>query len=132
MTCIDTDILIDFLRNKPQAIQTVQKILAKQESLKTTAINVFELLKGVKKQSPEKQLRMKHFIERLTILYFDECCAQHAADILCTLKEKGESLDLADILIASIACAHNEPLLTQNTKHFSRIEKLQLETTNVT
>ena len=43
------------------------------------------------------------------------------------LERKGQTLDDADLLIASIAMASNGILVTNNTSHFERIPDLQLE-----
>jgi len=43
------------------------------------------------------------------------------------LKKKGELINDADILIASIVKAHDAILVTNNEKHFSRVEGLKIE-----
>ncbi|NJL13295.1 MAG: type II toxin-antitoxin system VapC family toxin [Microscillaceae bacterium] len=43
------------------------------------------------------------------------------------LKKPGKMIGEIDMLIASTALAHEMVLVTRNTKHFQRIENLQLE-----
>ncbi len=43
------------------------------------------------------------------------------------LERKGNSIGDFDLLIASIALTHGEPLLTKNAKHFSKVPGLAVE-----
>lgn len=43
------------------------------------------------------------------------------------LGKKGQTLDDFDVLIASITLSHGGVLVTNNQRHFERIEGLQLE-----
>ena len=53
--------------------------------------------------------------------------AKIGGEIYATLKKKGELINDADILIASIVKAHNAILVTNNEKHFLRVEGLKIE-----
>ncbi len=122
---IDSDIIIDFLKNDKKTVEKILKI-KETEHLKTTSINSFELLNGFlalnKKEDPLLQ-----FINNLTILNFNFETSKKAAEIFNELKRKGEMIDHLDLFIASIAIMNKEKLLTRNTKHFSRIKELELE-----
>lgn len=50
-----------------------------------------------------------------------------AANQWATLKKNGTPLDDDDILIGSLALQHNAILVTNNTKHLSKITGIQLE-----
>ncbi len=67
---IDTDLLIDLLRNQKQAADFVMELERKNIILATTAINVFELHHGAhKSQESEKNLRaINILVSRLSIL----------------------------------------------------------------
>ena len=57
-TIIDTDILIDLLRNKKEAVAFVSKLQDKNFRLSTTVINQFELHYGAhKSRNPEKKFK---------------------------------------------------------------------------
>jgi len=49
------------------------------------------------------------------------------ARFMLKLKKKGALLNDADILIASIAKAHDAVLVTNNEEHFARVEGLKIE-----
>ncbi|MEK6824916.1 MAG: type II toxin-antitoxin system VapC family toxin [Nanoarchaeota archaeon] len=127
MTCIDSNVLINFLRNKPQALSAIHQLNKKNEELITTSVNSFELLRGASNLSKLKEDRVRNFLGNFTILDFDFESSKKAAEIFNTLKEKGSSLDIADVMIAAIAITNNQSLLTENKKHFDRIEGLTLE-----
>ncbi|MFB6246708.1 MAG: type II toxin-antitoxin system VapC family toxin [Candidatus Pacearchaeota archaeon] len=126
MVCIDSDIIIEFLRNKESGVKTIRKIKQEDRELLTTSINSFEVLKGIQDSPHEKQEGTKSFLSKFKILEFDFEVSEEAAQIFETLKKEGQPIELADIMIASIAIKNNEPLLTENKKHFKRMEKFGL------
>lgn len=125
MVCIYSDVLINFLRNKPEGIKAIQDIKNATPELITTSVNSFELFKAVNDFSKLDETTTAGFLNNFTILDFDLESSKKAAEIFNTLKEKGELLDFADVMIASICIANNQPLLTENKKHFSRIPELE-------
>src|SRR3989344_3245407 len=112
MVCLDSDIIISFLRKDQKTIQLLEE-LRDEEELSTTSINSFELLKGIP--------------TNFKIYNFEFESAEKAAEIFDNLKSKGEQIDLADILIASIAITNDETLVTKNLNHFERIKGLKLK-----
>ncbi len=122
---IDSDVLINFLRNEPSALRAIESLNENNEKLITTSINSFELLKGVSRFSKVKQEQVRSFLTNFVVLDFDFKSSEKAAEIFNFLKEAGNPLDIADIMIASIAITNNQPLLTQNKKHFERINELK-------
>jgi tRNA(fMet)-specific endonuclease VapC len=128
MVCIDTDILIDLLRKDPSTVKKISEIKDQDEELSTTTINSFELLKGAlrSKQKDAKESTNK-LIRNLKILDFDYEASEEAAEIFEDLRVKGMPLDPMDLMVASVAIANGESLLTGNIKHFERIKNLKLE-----
>lgn len=82
-TIIDTDILIDVLRNKKQAITFVAALEAKNLVLSTTAINIFELHHGAhKSKDPEKNVHAINILaSRLAVLPLTSKSAQKAGHL---------------------------------------------------
>jgi len=124
MVCLDSDILIDFLNNKKEAVQRINKLKNDDVQLAITTINSFELLNVSDK---EKLQKVKDFILNFTIYDFNFESSENAAKIFQELKARGEIIEITDIMIASIVMANNETLLTNNVKHFERITNLELE-----
>jgi tRNA(fMet)-specific endonuclease VapC len=128
MVCIDTDILIDFLKQKEYAVNKIKILKNIDLLLATTSVNAFELFRGViKSENIESIKPLNILLSNLKIYNFNLSSSKKAAEIFEDLKSKGEILDLADIMIASIAITNNEPLLTNNITHFKRIPELKLE-----
>ncbi len=125
MVCIDSDVLIDFLRKKPNALSSINNIIKNGEKLVTTSVNSFEVFKGAS-SLPNKKEHIKNFLNKFSILDFDFESSERAAQIFSMLKEQGNLIDMADIMIASMCIENQEQLLTRNTKHFERIKELSL------
>ncbi|KPQ43376.1 MAG: tRNA(fMet)-specific endonuclease VapC [Candidatus Methanoperedens nitroreducens] len=122
MTVLDTNFLIDVLRDKgnPEAI------LDTIEHPKTTTINVFELYFGAERSVKKKESisNIDSLIKSMEILEFDMPAAVKAANIHAKLKNSGRTLEIEDLFIAGIVLANNEELLTRDD-HFNRIPGLR-------
>ena len=129
-TVIDTDLLIDLLRNQKQATAFITKLEEKNIILATTAVNIFELNYGAhKSQETEKNLQAIHvLISRLSILPFTSKAAQKAGHLYAQLERQGQPIGLRDTLIAAIALTRECSLATRNQLHFSRISDLEIVT----
>jgi tRNA(fMet)-specific endonuclease VapC len=127
MVCLDSDILIDFLKQKDYATKIINRLKESDDNLSTTSVNAFELFRGaIKSKDPEAVEPLKDLISYLKILNFNLNSSKKAAEIFEELKSKGETLDLADVMIASIVITNNETLITNNLNHFKRIPELKI------
>lgn len=84
----------------------------------------YEVLRG----DAQKDQFWKAYFANKRIVPFDGICAERAAEIYVTLKRTNQLIGAEDILIAAIAVVNELPLLTLNTKHFSRIAHLNVIT----
>lgn len=127
MVCLDTNVIIDFLRQKPAIVEKINKIQKEGLELSTTTITTFELFKGIfRKGNDEETKSLKGFLTNIFILNFDFKSSIKSAQIFEDLRKKGELIDPLDMEIASIAITNNEPLLTNNINHFKRIPELKI------
>lgn len=125
---LDTDIIIDFLRDNKETIRKIQEISKEDIKLSTTSINTFELFRGAFRSKQEDAMdSLLGLLSTLEIKYFDFKASEKAAEIIEKLRANGEIIDTSDLMIASIAITNNQKLLTRNTKHFERIRELKLE-----
>ena len=128
MVCLDTNIIIDFLKKKVYAINRLKELNDENISLSTTSVNTFELYGGVIKSGYQDSIHpLNALLNNIKIINLDLNSSKKAAEIFEDLKSKGEIIDLADIMIASIAITNKESLLTENKNHFKRIKELILE-----
>lgn len=116
--CLDSNILIGLL-GRDEAVKTMLSALDAQFVI--TAVNSFEIWYGRTKGEAIFEL-----FEWLEILPFDAAVSRLAADIMRSLKEKGEIIDLQDVFIAAICIKNDVELLTLNKKHFERLKKFGL------
>jgi tRNA(fMet)-specific endonuclease VapC len=127
MVCLDTDIIVNFLRNERSAVAMLQKLKEKGHPLKTTTINSFELWKGAfRKKKVDGKKAVEECLMDLEIMNLDKSSSKKAAEIFESLISKGEMIDALDVMIAAIAISNNEKILTKNKKHFERIKELRL------
>src|SRR3989338_6256529 len=91
---IDSDILIDYIKNKEDACQTLFN-LEQEYRVATTVMNVYELLYGAKKviNSSMKVKAMQSMIYQMVILDMDFEAAVHASEIMHDLEKRGEFID---------------------------------------
>jgi tRNA(fMet)-specific endonuclease VapC len=129
-TIIDTDILIDFLRNKKEAVLLVTNLEDKKTLLATTAINAFELYYGAHKsrQSALALQATKTLLERLILFPLTPRSAQRAGHIYAQLELEGNPIGLRDTFIAAIALTRKCSVATRNTEHFKKVKGLTVLT----
>lgn len=124
MIFVDTDILIDFLRNKEYAINIINK---HKEYLVSTEINFYELLFGAKFQKNIKEERLiKGIFQEIDSYTLNREIIEKAAIIRSELMHKGKEIGQNDCFIAAIVMQNKGALLTRNAKHFERIKGLQV------
>ena len=124
---IDSDILIYFLKGQQEI---VDKLSAHPiENVFTTRINVTELLYGAFNSAKVAQnmAKISAFLANFHILEFDEKASMTFAQEKARLKKNGDLIADMDLMIASIAVANKFSLVTNNHKHFARIEQLNIE-----
>ncbi len=129
MICLDTDFIIDFLKENRSAVEKLKKI--GDEELCSTEVNYAELLTGVflRKEISEKELQAAQgFFFSIRVLPLEHEGAYRAAQIAGGLSRQGSTINFNDCLIAGICLANNCSILTGNTKHFSRVKDMRVET----
>src|SRR5438094_6009769 len=109
---VDTDVLIDYLRGRAEAVTYLDSLTV---PLCISAITVAELHAGVREG--EERARLDLFLQAFEIIPVD----QHAAvrgGLFRRDYGKSHSTGLADALIAATAILRKTRLVTLNDKHF--------------
>ncbi|MGI0141605.1 MAG: PIN domain-containing protein [Candidatus Micrarchaeales archaeon] len=122
MVVLDTSVLIHYLHGNQKVIDVVDGYLAKEKA-SITCINEYELLKGT--ANPDEVI-LNNFISALNVYWLSERSLIFASRIYRDLKGKGVTIDDADILIAAMAFANGETVLTTD-KDFEEIGSKQIK-----
>ena len=120
---IDTSIIIEHLRKQNKQKSILYNIASNYE-LYTSTIVEFELYIGT--TDSQKRRDVQEILAWCTVLPLTSDIAQTAATIYQQLKAKNQLIEIRDILIAATGLVDDLPLMTLNTKHFTRISALQL------
>lgn len=127
MYVLDTKTLIYFFKGMGEVPKRLLAVSPKEIGIPTVVI--YELEYGIaKSSSPKKrQQQLEHLCSNVNLLPFGRAEAKLAASIRAKLEKKGKPIGPYDLLIAATALSTNGVLVTNNTKEFTRIPKLQLE-----
>jgi tRNA(fMet)-specific endonuclease VapC len=125
----DTTFVIDIMKNDEKAVKKLQEIIKKGETQMVTSLTVFELFSGLarsKKPLKEKN-KIMNTLKGQVILHLDNTSAERGGKIDGTLIKEGNMIGPIDSMIAGIALIKKEKVLTRNTKDFTRIDQLEVE-----
>jgi len=124
---IDTDILINSIKGH----QVVNQYIAKHANIpKAISIITFgELLYGAKRSSQrDKNTSIVYRLaEIFPVVGITRSTIEAFTEVKLALDKKGQRIEDFDLLIAATALSLNYTLVTNNTKHYQRIQGLQLE-----
>jgi predicted nucleic acid-binding protein len=115
---LDTDVLIDFLRGQPQAVQLLEDTDCE---FHVSAVSVAELYVGV------RDGREREVLDQLVgVLRTIEISTEIAQQAGLWRREYGKShgTGIIDALIAACADASQIPLATLNVKHFPMLPRV--------
>ena len=91
----------------------------------TSAVSVMEIIRGFQRTGSMRRLQtFEASIAVLNILPFDRPAAELAGRIAGDLERAGQPIGVADPMIAAIALMQGLELVTGNTAHFQRIQRL--------
>lgn len=128
MFIFDTDILSASLKRvpPPRLVQRIARVNPEDQA--TTSITVGELSYGAQRVGRlDLWARIELLLAGLTIVDFDRRAAETYGALRARLEADGRRLAEADLRIAAIALTHRATLVTGNTRHFERIEGLEVE-----
>lgn len=124
---LDTDVLIYFLKGHEEITQRIIELPL--QKVGTTIMTHTELLYGAYNSSRKKKNleEIEFFLANISIIPFGREASKIYAQLKSDLRKKGNLLADMDLMIASIVLQHKGILVTNNTRHFSRIKSLKIE-----
>ncbi len=122
---LDTDTISYYLRGDENVRK---KFLAHRVELASTVINYSELIFGLKRRDNKNLLpKVELMFDNIKIYNFDKNSARVFGILKALLCKNGTTVADMDLMIASIAIANDEVLISNNLKHFKNIEGLAIE-----
>lgn len=116
---LDTTVLIDALRGTTGVRERLDALARQGEVPVTTAVNVEELVRGLRSEEEEAADRLFRGL-RMAPLGRDE--GERAGSWRREHARRGITLSQSDCLVAAAAAALGVPLATGNPKHFPMVE----------
>jgi tRNA(fMet)-specific endonuclease VapC len=108
MACLDTNVIIEFLKGNPKIVNLLKDYSAREE-ISSTVITKYEL--GKYSGSNNKRADFSA-VENIRMYPLDTLSAIRASEVFSILKSRGKMINENDILIAGIAMANGETLIT--------------------
>jgi hypothetical protein len=115
----DTNVLIDFLRDRPEAVKLLD---VQPEKPCISVVSVFELYAGVANRREEQQI--ERLLEQAKLLPVATEIAKRAG-VFVRVFQPSHSVEAIDAIIAATAEHHGLRLATLNVRHFPMFPKLK-------
>lgn len=125
---IDTDWVIDHLNEVEPVTRRLHELAP--EGLALSVISLGELYEGVyySRNPEESEASLQRFLNReLTILGIDEDTCKLFGRERGRLRGSGQRIGDMDLMIAATALQYDLTLLSNNRRHFDRVEGLRIE-----
>jgi len=125
---IDANIISFLLRGNRQIQKRLYDEANKGVSVVIPPIAYYEVKRGlIDAQATTKLTAFERLCAMLGVDVMDIKTFDVGANIYAKLKKDGRLIDDSDILIGASCIAHGYTLVTDNTRHFNRIDNLQIE-----
>ena len=127
MYLLDTDIVIYSLKGHSTVKKNLERNL--HVALKISIVTLMELYYGAyKSQKVASNLgKIKRIEDAIEIISLGRDSAEIFAMLKAELEKAGTPLDDFDLILGACALSHDLILVTNNLKHFKRIQGLKLE-----
>ncbi|MDG5761832.1 type II toxin-antitoxin system VapC family toxin [Natronococcus sp. A-GB1] len=124
----DTSFIIDLLRGEENARRLLDIVEKEARPQKVSSVTVLELYEGVARSqtADTKRERILGILETKHVVSADHTVMRKAGKLSGELINDGERIEREDCVIAATALLNDEPVITRNTKHFERIDGLEV------
>lgn len=127
MYLLDTDIVIYSLKAHPVVQENLRRHY--NDPLKISVITLMELYYGAykSKKTTSNLAKIKTLENSLEVVTLGKESVDIFGMLKANMEASGTPLDDFDLILASCALAHNLILVTNNSRHFERIEGLKIQ-----
>lgn len=128
MTILDTDVLLDAMRGREDAIRFIDTLLLGTQPVAVSAVTVVQLHEGIaRSRTRDREAeRVRSALLGVVAYAFTHDIAARAGAIQGELFRRGRPVPYLDLIIAATALHHGEPVATRNRRDFGRVPGLRL------
>lgn len=132
MYLLDTDTVIYSLKAHPVVQENLRRHY--HEPLKISVITLMELYYGAykSKKTTSNLAKIKTLENSLEVVTLGKESVDIFGMLKANMESSGTPLDDFDLALASCALSHNLILVTNNSRHFERIEGLKIQNWTIT
>ena len=123
---VDSDWGIDYMHQREGIVRRIEEL--RSAGLGLSIVSVAELYEGAfySTDSQAEMLSLRNFLADIEIIHLDEAICQIFARQRGRLRAAGNLISDMDILIGATALRYNLTLLSNNRRHFERLEGLNI------
>jgi tRNA(fMet)-specific endonuclease VapC len=119
---LDTDVLIDYLRGSGPGRELVSSLLGSL-AYRVTSVSAFELALGRSFSTDPRPVRA---LVSVPCLPLSRGAGLRAGVLVHDLRSARKEIGMRDAMQAGICLEADLPLVTRNTRHFERVEQLEV------
>jgi len=125
---LDTCTVVGFLRAKSEKIRERLNSVHPNQIAISKVVRAELIVGCLRSQRPAfHRERVDEFLQRITVVDFDDQAAEHYAKIRFHIETLGKPIGPNDLFIAATARASNATLVTINESEFRRVPELNVE-----
>jgi len=125
---LDTCTVVGFLRAKSEKIRERLNSVHPNQIAISQVVRAELIVGCLRSQRPAfHRERVDEFLQRITVVDFDNQAAEHYAKIRFHIETLGKPIGPNDLFIAATARASNATLVTINESEFRRVPELNVE-----
>lgn len=118
----DTSVWIEFFKQRSETGDALEALIL-QGSVRVCGVILFELVQGVKSEA--ERSKILGAVSHLPYVEMSPSLWQKTGDLSSSIRKKGLTIPLSDILIAAVALEYNLTVFTLDG-HFEQIPGLQI------
>jgi|YelNatPaOPRAMG01_1025707.scaffolds.fasta_scaffold26654_2 tRNA(fMet)-specific endonuclease VapC len=125
---LDTNIITAYLKGNERVKQRVQQVVLEGKEILINGISYYEIKRGLLAKNAITQLKEFELLGREfgLVLLDSQDIFDRASEMYANLKQEGELISDADILIAALVITRNFTLVSADND-FNRIQELKLQ-----
>ena len=123
---MDTDWTIDYLHKADRTVRRLDEIFT--DGVGLSIVSLAELYEGLarSRNTDVDTEALRLFLEAVEVVPLDDAACRVFGEERARLREEGNLIGDMDILIGATAISNNLTLLTNNTRHFERMQGLSI------